>query len=130
MRHPGNGEGEPTTVDSPSPVQVRIGPLSYRTWNVKGNWIHTLTRIAAPDVVGLRRIEDKAIDFFRCTGAPLLNANHAVDNVEHRRQYMRAWRERNGQGTPDSYMSRKGREHRERRKRLRAEQEQQGQYRV
>ena len=43
----------------------------------------------------------------------LHNRNRAIDPVQRRREYMKAWRIRNGQGTPDSYMARKARERRQ-----------------
>ena len=43
----------------------------------------------------------------------LHNRNRAIDPVQQRREYMKAWRIRNGQGTADSYMARKARERRE-----------------
>ena len=46
----------------------------------------------------------------------LHNRNRAIDPVQRRREYMKAWRLRNGQGTADSYMARKSREARARRR--------------
>ena len=39
----------------------------------------------------------------------LHNHNRAIDPVQRRRDYMKAWRIAHGQGTPDSYMARKAR---------------------
>ena len=47
------------------------------------------------------------------TGDDLHNHNRAIDPVQRRRDYMKAWRIAHGQGTPDSYMARKARERRE-----------------
>ena len=44
----------------------------------------------------------------------LYTHNRAIDPIQRRRDYMRAWRIRNGQGTADSYMAMKSREARER----------------
>ena len=43
----------------------------------------------------------------------LHNHNRAIDPIQRRRDYMKAWRIRNGQGTPNSYMARKARERRQ-----------------
>ena len=51
----------------------------------------------------------------------LHNANRAIDPNEERRLYMKRWREAHGQGTADSYMARKAREARERRRALQNE---------
>ena len=44
------------------------------------------------------------------------NHNRAIDPVQRRREYMKAWRIAHGQGTADSYMAIKSREARERRR--------------
>ena len=46
----------------------------------------------------------------------LHNRNRCVDPVQRRREYMKAWRIAHGQGTADSYMARKAREARARRR--------------
>lgn len=66
-------------------------------------------------------LEDQAIEWIRRTYGPhlLLNCNRPAcqsERARSRREYMRQWRERNGQGTPDSYMARKSREHRRKRR--------------
>ena len=43
----------------------------------------------------------------------LHNHNRAIDPVQRRREYMKAWRIAHGQGTPGSYMARKARERRQ-----------------
>ena len=42
--------------------------------------------------------------------------NRTIDPVQRRREYLRRWRIAHGQGTADSYMARKSREARERRR--------------
>ena len=55
------------------------------------------------------------IELYRELGHELLNKRRACDSKEDRREYMRQWRIRNGQGGDDeSYMARKSREFRER----------------
>ena len=44
------------------------------------------------------------------------NRNRAIDPVQRRREYMKAWRIAHGQGTADSYMAMKSREARARRR--------------
>eukprot|EP01043_Picozoa_sp_COSAG02_P062502 COSAG02_NODE_8640_length_2495_cov_1.951586_2_plen_169_part_00 len=68
------------------------------------------------------------MQWFRRTYGPnlLLNCNRPAcqsDRARARREYMRQRRERNGKGTPDSYMARKSKEARERRKRKQEESE-------
>ena len=46
----------------------------------------------------------------------LHNRNRTIDPVQRRREYLRRWRIAHGQGTADSYMARKSREARERRR--------------
>jgi uncharacterized protein (DUF2235 family) len=63
----------------------------------------------------LKREEDEMIELYRELGHELLNKRRACDSKEDRREYMRQWRIRNGQGGDDeSYMARKSREFRER----------------
>ena len=61
----------------------------------------------------LKEAEQVAIAALRARGEELLNHNAAIDSNATRREYQRAWRRR-----PENrdYMSRKGREHRERRR--------------
>ena len=56
-------------------------------------------------------MEDMCIRSLRRCGHPLLNRNRPKCQNPDRREYMREWRRRNA-----GYMSRKGREHRERRR--------------
>eukprot|EP01050_Picozoa_sp_SAG11_P031736 SAG11_NODE_9993_length_864_cov_0.512418_1_plen_195_part_00 len=63
----------------------------------------------------------KEEEHVRCTMGivfDLHNHNRAVDPVQRRREYMKAWRIAHGQGAADSYMAIKSREARERRRAL------------
>ena len=62
--------------------------------------------------------EDLFMRTLRHAGHPLLNKNRAKSQ-SNRREYMRQWRIRNGQGTGNSYMARKSREHRAHREQAR-----------
>ena len=65
--------------------------------------------------LALKRDEDEMIEHYREMGYELLNKRRACDSKEDRREYMRQWRIRNGQGgNGESYMARKSREFRER----------------
>ena len=62
--------------------------------------------------------EDLFMKTMKAAGHPLLNKNRAKSQ-SNRREYMRQWRIRNGQGTGNSYMAKKSREHRARREQAR-----------
>ena len=65
--------------------------------------------------LALKREEDEMIELYREMGCELFNKRRACDSKEDRREYMRQWRIRNGQGGDgESYMARKSREFRER----------------
>ena len=78
-------------------------------WSIRCLATVTYDKKQFPDA--LLDMEDMCIRSLRRCGHPLMNRNRPKCQNRDRREYMREWRRRNA-----GYMSRKGREHRERRR--------------
>ena len=81
----------------------------FEGWTIREVATITYDPTLNPDA--LKDAECAAIKTMRAAGHPLLNKNLPKCENRDRREYMRLWRQRN-----PGYMSRKGREHRERRR--------------
>lgn len=106
-------------TDSTASPLYRAAGGSMEGWKI----VHTRTvewdgeRCA----LALRKEEERIRTLLNHVFNSLHNVNRCVDPNEQRRLYMKRWREAHGQGTPDSYMARKAREARERRRALQNE---------
>ncbi len=81
----------------------------FRGWTIRELATVTFDKVLNPDM--LKDAECASIKELRQAGHPLLNKNLPKDKSRDRREYMRLWRQRH-----PGYMSRKGKEHRERRR--------------